>query len=380
LPSGENAVVDGHIDLLRSAGLEVEAYLRSSDEIADFSRLERLKLPIRPTYSTEDVARINAVIERFRPDVVHLHNVYPLISPAVIDRAKSHGCAVVQTVHNFRYACASGSFFREGVNCTDCIGKLFPWPAVLHGCYRQSRAESLALGTAIARHRQSWLRADSLLPVSKFVADMLTTAGVPTEKMHVVPNFVPDPGPATELGQGFLFVGRLSNEKGITMLLAAWEHAALSNETTLTIVGDGPARSFVERSASRLSGIRFCGPLNAGEVIWHMRASRAIVIPSICFEALPTVALESYACGRPIVATAVGALADLVTPDVGWRARPDEVSLATTMRQSLQDDAASMGNRARGLYIDRFSPNAVLSKLLHAYRRCAPSVTITSGS
>ncbi len=181
LPSGENQAVDGQIALLRSAGLDVETYFRSSDEIAAFSRAKRLELAIRPTFSREDVAAIGGVIGRFRPDVVHLHNVYPLISPAVIARAKSSDCRVVQTVHNFRHICASGSLFRDGATCTDCLGKSLPWPAVLHGCYRGSRMQSLALGTAIAHHRSTWAQVDRFLAVSEFVAELLTTAGIPRE-------------------------------------------------------------------------------------------------------------------------------------------------------------------------------------------------------
>jgi hypothetical protein len=132
-PSGENQVVDAQVALLRGAGLEVETYIRSSDEIDGFSRAQRIELAVRPIFSREDVGRIDAVIERFRPEVVHLHNVYPLISPAVITRAKAHGCRVVQTVHNFRHVCVAGTFFRDVSPCTDCLGKRVPWPAVRHG-------------------------------------------------------------------------------------------------------------------------------------------------------------------------------------------------------------------------------------------------------
>ena len=367
-PSGENQAVDRQIGSLRNAGLEVETYIRSSDEIADFSAAERVELAVRPIFSREDAARIDRVLERFAPDIVHIHNVYPLISPAVVTRAKSHGCRVVQTVHNFRHICASGTFFRAGSPCTDCLGKRVAWPAALHACYRDSRTQSVVMGTAILRHRKTWLQIDRFLPVSEFVADILTTAGIPGEQIRVVPNSVDDPGPPSALGHGFLFAGRLSKEKGIGLLLDAWEHAALGNATQLTIVGDGPERAAVERAATRLPGVQYAGPVTTDQVRLHMRESRVVVVPSIWFEALPTVLLEAYACGRPVVATKFGALETLVSPDVGWLAPPNRDGLAATLRTSWQDTAAAaLGRRARELYLALYAPDAGLARLMETY-------------
>ncbi|MGO9874299.1 MAG: glycosyltransferase [Acidimicrobiia bacterium] len=372
-PSGENQAVDQQIGTLRSAGLEVETYIRSSDEIAAFSAAKRVELAFRPIFSREDVGRIDLVLERFRPDVVHIHNVYPLISPAVVIRAKAHNCQVVQTVHNFRHICASGTFFRGGSPCTDCLHKRLPWPAVLHSCYRDSRAQSLVMGTAIAGHRNTWLQIDRFLPVSDFVSDLLETAGIPRARIRVVPNSVPDPGPPSALGQGFLFAGRLSNEKGIALLLDAWERSGLGNATRLTIIGDGPERNTVERTAARLASVRYLGPVSPEEVRQHMQQSRSIVVPSIWFEALPTVVLEAYASGRPVVAARFGALEGLVSPDVGWLAHPDRVDLAKTLIQSWEDPAAAaMGVRARDLYLAKYAPDAGVRELLSVYRDLVP--------
>jgi glycosyltransferase involved in cell wall biosynthesis len=370
-PSGENRVVDAQIAQLRDAGVAVESYLRSSDDIASFSRRERVELAVRPIFSREDTAGVDAVIDRFRPDVVHLHNVYPLISPAIIPRAKSRGCRVVQTVHNFRHVCASGTFFRAGGACTDCLGKKLPWPAVVHACYRDSRAQSVAMGAAIAYHRKTWLGVDRFLPVSEFVAEILASAGIPREQMRVVSNSVPDPGVPAPLGEGFVFAGRLSTEKGVPLLLDAWERSGLGTTTHLTIIGDGPERAAVERAAARVPGLRYTGPVDAAAVGMHMRESRAVIVPSIWFEALPTVVLEAYACGRPVVAAKFGALERIVSPEVGWLAPPDAAGMAETLVQSAQDpDADSMGQRARERYLANYAPAAGLAGLLAAYDDC----------
>jgi glycosyltransferase involved in cell wall biosynthesis len=368
-PSGENQVVDGQIALLRDAGVEVETYIRSSDEIASYSRSERVELCVRPIYSRVDIAGVDRVIQSFRPDVVHLHNVYPLISPAIVPLAKSRGCRVVQTVHNFRHICVAGIYSRDGATCTDCLGKRYPWPAVMHGCYRGSRAQSVALATAIAYHRKTWRLVDRFLPVSEFVAGHLAIAGIPWEQMRVVPNSVSDPGPATALGHGFLFAGRLANEKGVGLLLRAWERSALGQDTDLTIAGDGPERSAVERAAAQLAGVRYAGAVSSKEVRQLIRESHAVVVPSVSFEALPTVVLESYSCGRPIVATRGGPFDALVPADVGWLAYPDETGVAAALKECWCDpSAATKGERARALYSARFSPSGVLGELLSAYR------------
>ena len=380
-PSGENQVVDAQIGLLREAGVEVQAYLRSSDEIEHFSWARRLELGVRPTFSRQDVANLGGVIGAFRPDVIHVHNLYPLISPAVISQAKARGCSVVQTVHNSRHVCAAGTLFRDGSVCTDCVGRPFPWPAVLHGCYRGSRTQSLAMTIAIARHRSTWGRLDRLLAVSSFIGDLLASTGIPKERISVVPNSVPDPGPCATLGDGFLFAGRLSPEKGVRLLLDAWEASGLGEETSLTVVGDGTERAAVEEAVTRLPGLRYAGPASHEQVRLHMRHTRCVVVPSICLEGLPTVVLESFAAGRPVVATRLGSLETLVTPEVGWHAVPDRDDLAATLRHARHDaTAATKGMQARDLYLTQFTPTAFVSALLHVYESLRSSPRDGAGS
>jgi glycosyltransferase involved in cell wall biosynthesis len=239
------------------------------------------------------------------------------------------------------------------------------------------------MGTAILRHRTTWLQIDRFLPVSEFVADVLASAGIPREQMNVVPNSIDDPGTPRALGQGYVFAGRLSNEKGVGLLLGAWEHADLGKSTHLTIVGDGPERAAVERATKRISGVRYAGPVSADQVKTHMRQSRVVVVPSLWFEALPTVLLEAYACGRPVVATKVGALETLVPADVGWLAPASLDGLAATLRASSEDPAApTMAKRARELYLARYTPDAGIARLVETYNNLVPAATrgVTAGA
>ncbi len=368
LPSGENRVVEEQISLLRSAGIQVETYFRSSDEIEDFGPLARAGLAVRPIYSREDVRAFRRVLATFRPDVVHLHNPYPLISPAIVRVAHSAGVPVVQAVHNFRHVCAAGVFFRDGRICEDCRGKTIPWPAVAHGCYRGSRAQSAVMATSLVTHRSTWKLVHRFLPVSEFVADFLVETGVPRERIRVVPNSLPDPGPPSPPGEGFLFAGRLDPEKGVGLLLDAWERSNLGSATTLTIAGDGPLRHSVETAAARLPGVTFEGLVPSTRVRELLKACRVVVLPSLCYEALPTIVLEAFAAGRPVLATRVRATSNLVDEGVGWHAPADPAALAAAACAAHASESVdALGHEARRRYEATFAPERVLSAMVSLY-------------
>src|SRR5437868_9975004 len=242
-PSGENTVVEAEIAELRAAGVEVVPFLRSSDEIGTLPLSQKALLPLGPIISPPAIKALKELIRTERPDIVHLHNPYPLISPWIVKTAQAHGLPVVQTVHNYRQVCANGLYFRDGHICHDCRGRAVPLPAVVHACYRGSRAQSALMATALTVHRGTWRGVDRYLALTDAIAAHLRDFGIPDERIVVKPNSVPDPGPPAPLGDGFLFVGRLSPEKGVSLLLDAW---ARRPGGTLRIVGDGPLRPLVE--------------------------------------------------------------------------------------------------------------------------------------
>jgi glycosyltransferase involved in cell wall biosynthesis len=369
-PSGENMVVDREIAMLRDAGVAVDTYIRDSDEIEHFGPVKRAGLAVRPIYSLEDAKAFKARIRSFGPDVVHLHNPYPLISPAVIRVAKAEGVPVVQSVHNYRFACANGLYFRDGRVCQDCLGKRVPWPAVTHSCYRGSMAQSAIMASSLAIHRATWQMVDRFLPVSDFVAKQLAAAGVPPEKITVKSNATPDPGEPAPIGKGFLFAGRLEEEKGIKLLLEAWRLSGLGKATTLTIVGDGAGRSAVEQAARVNPSIHYLGSVPADQVGQLLDDCAVRVVPSLCFEAAPLAVIESYARGRPVISTSVGASASVVGEEVGWVCPTTSAAgLAETIRQAFGDhnSARVRGLAARSLYERSYLPGEVTRSLLGIY-------------
>jgi glycosyltransferase involved in cell wall biosynthesis len=368
LPSGENAAVEAEITNLAGAGVEVVGYLRSSDEIAGMNATDKARVPIGAIHSRRAVQDVTRLIGDEHPDVLHLHNPFPLISLSVIAAAHRAGIPVVQTVHNHRHSCLQGSHLRDQRPCFDCRGKSLPWPAVLHGCYRGSRAQSLPMALALATHRRDQRSVDRYIALSPDVAESLELSGLTRPGQVVIrPNSVPDPGPAAPPGRGLLFVGRLSADKGVPLLLDAWE-AAGRPFGVLTIAGDGPERALVEGIASRQgAGVRYLGPLDRSGVDEAMRASAAVVVPSVAPEAHPLVVLEAFSHGRPLLGSHRGGLVTLVTPDVGWLAEPTPAGLAAGLVEAAADDLAVRGQAARALYEREYSPVVVTARQLEIY-------------
>jgi glycosyltransferase involved in cell wall biosynthesis len=370
LPSGENRLVAETVDMLREAGDVVETYFRHSDEIASFDLKERLALAARPVYSPGDVSAFEARLASFRPDLVQLNNPYPLISPWVIRSAAKAGVPVVQLVHNYRHTCMAGTFFRDGHMCFDCKGKAIPWPGTVHRCYQGSAGSSAVMAAALAVHRSTWSQVTHFVAVSHFVARQVSALGVAPERISVSPNTVPDPGPPPPLGAGFLFAGRLDQTKGLSLLLEAWERAALGPATRLRIAGDGPERGLAEDAARRVPGVSYVGGLSKEELWKAMSAAAVVVVPSVWHEPFGRTVVEAYAAGRPVLATSVGGLPEIVNASIGWVTPPEPAALAAALRQAgASTDLASMSQAARRRYEERYVPAVALQTLRKAHER-----------
>lgn len=367
-PSGENVVVDADIEALRERGVEVVPYIRASDEIEDWSRAKRTTLGLLPVYSPEAVRQIRGIIHREKPDLMHLHNPYPLVSPAVVRVAVNAGVPVVQSVHNHRHVCVKGTYFRDGHVCRDCLGKAVPWPAVVHGCYQESKVRSVPMAASLVAHRGTWQLVDRYLALTPQMREHLLSAGIPDERITVRPNTVSAPAdPDLRGGSGVLFAGRMSEEKGIPLLAAAWRRHPDGALGTLTIAGHGPLAGLVQELVDERADVNFAGQLDERAMAAAMRAAAVVVVPSTCPEAFPRVVVEALSHGRPVVATALGGLPGIVTPDVGVLVAPDAASLAAGLAHVPALDSPDVRLRARKRYDDLYSPDVVYTQLLEVY-------------
>jgi glycosyltransferase involved in cell wall biosynthesis len=346
LPSGENAVVDQEMRWLAAAGVEVTPFLRSSDRI---SPRERLLLPVSPIWAP--LGEFARLLRSVRPDVVHLHNPYPLISPRVVRVAHRFGVPVVQTVHNYRHVCVSATYFRSGSPCTDCAGRMFALPAIQHGCYRGSRAQSAVMAASLAVNRPTWQSVDRYLAPTSAIAEHLRAYGIPSERITIRPHGVDDPGPFVPGGEGVLFAGRLSDEKGLRLLLQAWSPAY----GTLRIAGDGPLRA--------LAGSHWVGQLDQAALAVAIRASALVVVPSLAADVHPTIVIEALAHGRPVLGTRLGGIPDLVG-EAGWTVPPGEFAAALP---GAIAEAHARQRLARQRYLGHFTPRQAIDSLIAVY-------------
>ena len=374
VPSGENVVVDAEADLLSQHGVEVVRHIRSSDEITGMSAASKAVLPARPFYSRQDVAAVTGLLRHRRPDVLHLHNPNPLISMAVVGAAARAGVPVVMTSHNHRHTCVKGSFFRDATACHDCRDSRAPWPAVAHGCYRDSRLQSVVAAGALLAHRSSYAQVDLHIAISSAMRDSLAAAGIAPERIVVKPNSVPDPGPdvaPVPVGGGqrprFLFIGRIAEEKGVLLLLQAWLRHADGALGELVVVGSGPLQEHVQRVADARSDLVFLGRLDSAQVGREIEASTCVLVPSLWEEPFGLVALEAFARRRPVMSTGLGGLSDVLSADTSWTVPPSVDAWASQLGAVSPAQAQERGAAGRVRYLQRYAPDVVTEQLIGIY-------------
>ncbi|SDO79442.1 Glycosyltransferase involved in cell wall bisynthesis [Streptomyces sp. cf386] len=375
-PSGENKVVDQEVELLRAAGHRVEVFERRSDTIADRSLLGKVAVPLlvpwNPAVRTELAARLRTE----RPDVVHVHNVFPLLSPAVLAACADAGVPAVATLHNYTQVCPPGTLQRDGRPCTECVGSAAPLPAVRHGCYRNSRLATVPLAVSLSVNRRRWWSGvERFLCISAAQRDVLVRAGMPAERLAVKHNFVPDPDARRSgAGEHVLYLGRLAEAKGVRLLMTAWDELAAAGGVgvPLVIAGTGPLEQEVTAWAAGRDDVRYVGLYDTAECQKAIARSVAVVAPSTWLEAFGLVVVEAMAAGVPVVAAGHGAFVELVEDGVtGLLHRPGEPgSLASCIRRIAAgpDRNREMGRAARRRYEQGFSPAVGLERLVEEYR------------
>ncbi|WP_406403360.1 glycosyltransferase [Streptomyces uncialis] len=374
-PSGENNVVDQETELLRAAGHRVGLFERRSDDIPARSLPGKAAIPLlvpwNPAVRKELATRLRAE----RPDVVHIHNVFPLLSPAVLAACADAGVPAVATLHNYTQVCPPGTLQRDGRPCTECVGST-PLPAVRHGCYRDSRLATVPLAVSLAVNRRRWWSGvERFFCISAAQRDVLVRSGMPSERLAVKHNFVPDPddrraGP----GEHLLYLGRLAETKGVRLLMAAWDEITADGGVgvPLVIAGAGPLEREVTAWAAGRDDVRFAGLYDPARCRRAIARSVAVVAPSTWLEAFGLVVVEAMAAGVPVVAAGHGAFVELVEDGVtGLLHQPnDPASLASRLRRIMAepDRNREMGRAARRRYERDFSPAVGLERLVEGYR------------
>jgi glycosyltransferase involved in cell wall biosynthesis len=370
---GEDAVFLAEGELLEQRGVRV---VRHTVDNRQIRRSGSIGLALRTVWNNGQYHVVRDLIRRQRIDIVHFHNTFPLLSPAVYWAAHAEGIPVVQTIHNYRLACLNGLLLRNSKPCERCLSSIMPWPGVVFRCYRGSRTASAAVAAKIVVHRalRTWVnRVSRYIAVSEFVKGILARGGIPAEKIVVKPNFVVgNPGHTNLSRKGAIFSGRLSGEKGIETLLHAWQ--LVGGSVPLTVLGDGPLKDIVADAAHTVPGIRWLGHCSSAVVRNELIGAQFLVVPSLFYEPCPMTVLEGFAAGLPVIASRVGSLPSLVTDGVtGVLVTPgDPTALAQAVRELAADPrrVEEMSRAALGEYQSLYSPSASFDALMQIYESC----------
>lgn len=367
-PSGENRVVDAEIALLERGGVEVVPYLEDSDELAGRGLLLMGAAAAGPVISPRAIVRLRRLIEIHHPDVVHVHNVFPLISPWVVRTAARLAIPVVQTVHNYRHTCIAGSHFRQGGVCEDCTDRSIPWPSVAHGCYRGSRVQSAAMAVGQVAHRSTWRSVSRYLTTSPLMEGRLVSIGVAPERIEWRPTFAEDAGASPLPPEGGLaFLGRLDRAKGVGLLLDAWTPSVAERWGRLVIGGSGPMESLVRARSQANETIHFAGKLDAEGVRRVMREARAVALPSLWFEGFPRVAAEAMSLGRPLLMWEGSGFSQLAKTGAGWALGATPQAWSSHLLALDETSLAAAARAARRFFEAHCSPDTSLGQLQRVY-------------
>lgn len=375
-PGGEDQVFADETALLTQFGHEVQQFTLHNDEIDGMSSWTMAR---RTLWSRETYQQLRQRLRAVRPDIVHFTNTFPLISPAAYYAAQAEGVPVVQSLHNYRLLCPNAQLLRDGRPCEDCLGKLIAWPGVRHACYRQSRAATAVVAGMLGLHRAlgTWkTKVDAYIALAEFSRRKFVEHGLPAARLHVKPNFVhPVPEMGTGEGGYATFVGRLSPEKGIDVLLNAW--ARLQAPIRLRIVGDGPLADRVRKAAAADNRIEWLGRQPSAEVLRTMSEAACLVMPSIWYEVCPKTLLESLAVGTPVLASRLGAMAEFIDDGrTGRHFTPgDPQDLADQLQRMLGNRYAleAMRIAAREEFLSKYTAQRNYELLIDIYRSVLPA-------
>ncbi|MEQ8824556.1 MAG: glycosyltransferase family 4 protein [Filomicrobium sp.] len=369
-PGGEDKVFAEETALLEDHGHSVVRYTRHNDDLNTMGKVETLRSLF---WNPQTVRELGDVIETERPDVLHCHNTFPLISPSAYAAAKRGKVAVVQTLHNYRMVCPNAQFLRDGKVCTTCATKSFAWPAIRHACYRSSKTASAAIALQQTSRRvfdPKSSRVDRYIALTEFSKKTFVDSGLPGEKIAVKPNFVAkDPGVGSGVGGYAVFVGRLSEEKGIHTLLQAWRQLPFDLE--LKILGDGPLGDQVAAAAQTDQRIKWLGHQPTTAVNAALAEAKFLIMPSIWFETFGLSMIEAYAHGTPVIASNLGAMTEIVKHgNTGFLFEPGQAGeLSATIKKATDDEALlqAMRQNARQEFEHHYSADRNYTQLIDVY-------------
>lgn len=381
-PSGENHAFELERDLLLSFGHEVQTYERHSNTLRSRGPLGVIHGGLITAWNIAAAQEMRRRVSMFKPDIVHAHNTFPMISPSIFSAAK--GAARILTLHNYRLFCPNAIPMRDGQSCTDCMDKKSVAPSIRHGCYRNSRAATLpiALNVALNRWRGTWLTdVERFIALTDFQRDTLVQAGLPENRVEVKPNFYPGHPkriPFLKRANRVVFAGRLSEEKGVADLVEAWL-AWGANAPELRIVGDGPLLAPLKTRAERNSRIVFVGQVTREVAATEIANASLLLVPSRWFEGFPMVLRESFAFGVPVAVSDQGALPSIAAEAGGivfQSKSPGDILAKVRPLFSDQDQLSFMAEQSVKAFETKYTESQNYETLMSIYQHALEDAKI----
>jgi glycosyltransferase involved in cell wall biosynthesis len=377
---GEDQSSAAEAALLRDYGHEVEVMEEDNRRV---EQLGKARTAVRTFWSSESYRRIDGKLRSGSFDIMHVQNFFPLWSPSIYYAASRNRVPVVQTLRNYRLMCVNSLFFRDQRICEDCLGRLWPWRGIVHGCYRNSRAASAVVATMIGTHKLAgtWRkRVNTYIAVSEFTRQKYIAGGFPADQIAVKPNFIyPSPEPGAGGGGYALYVGRLSAEKGIATMLEAWKGADRS--LPLKVVGQGELAELVINTASSCKQVGYLGAKSLDEVFDLMRHAEFLIFPSEAYETMGRTVMEAFAVGTPVVVSRIGPPGSMVSGETGFHFAPGNVA---ELREKVEWCSANL-DRVRGLraaarraFESSYTGAANVELLLRIYQKAQAKPLVSS--
>ncbi|AHM64869.1 glycosyl transferase [Paenibacillus polymyxa] len=371
---GEDKVVEQESAMLRSRGIETEHYYVHNDSIQSKGLANMAKLAVEAAWSFPEFKRIKELLLRVKPDVVHVHNFFPVISPSVYHACERLGVPVVQTLHNYRLICPAATFMRGNEVCEKCLhGTLLH--SIRHGCYRGSQLQTIPVAAMIKFNELigTWQhKVSRYIALTEFARDKFAESGIPLDRIAVKPNFIHHQTVKAKYDPNdryLLFVGRISAEKGVRNLLQAWSQLEDRGGLRLVIIGDGPQKAELAAAYAQ-EDIRFLGKQDGDTVLDCMSRAMYVMVPSIWYEGFPMTIVESYSVGTPVLCSRIGALEEIVEDGVtGFHFQHDDLeNIKTVIRRAVAyENYAAMRQKVAENYAAHYTEEVNVKQLLAIY-------------
>lgn len=369
-PGGEDQVFTAESSMLEEHGHQVFRFTVHNNHL---KKMNPLTLAGKTLWNRAIFDDLRQIVRKVKPDIVHFHNTFPLISAAAYYAVAENGFPVVQTLHNYRLLCPNALFLRDDHVCENCMGKFVAWPGLLHRCYRGSRAATCAIVAMLALHRtlSTYTRmVDVYIALTDFARQKFIEGGLPARKIVVKPNFVDsDPGSGEGQGNYALFVGRIAQEKGINTLLSAWEK--IDSRIPLKIVGNGPLSSQVAMASRCIPNIVWLGHKPRQSVLELMKNATVLIFPSMWYEGFAMTIIEAYSVGLPVISSNIGGMSSMIEHGhTGLHfspGDPDDLAIRVNWAFDHPEELQKMRQEARSKYEAKYTAERNYEILMEIY-------------